>query len=359
MDFTLVYSDCSVPYMRESVRLQIPCPNPIPKVKRVISIFTVPSWFMLGFVYLIVSLTMWIISNIMKTWNFEPDCFRKVADSLYNSWAILLGVSVTELPTSPYVRFLFIIYVSYCFAMTTVFGAFFTTFLIEPGYDRGFKSYEEMNNQGIEYGSLDLVDQIIQISDNEEHLRMKSKIDCSYITGCVERAMFEKNLAVLTGSNFPYFLALKHGVTDVNRVVCFLDTVFDVYVPIAMHVGNPLLPLLDRHIRQCVEAGVGEKFWSEVKHLLQLEAKRKYSENEMYFVFGLNHLGPVFILLLCGYSLSILVFVLEIIVGKFIFLSVTISKIFFLTTGKCIFFLYTRFTYGDLFYKLSFVYDFD
>jgi hypothetical protein len=77
-------------------------------------------------------------------------------ESISAAWAVLLGVSVPALPVSSGMRFPFIIYVWYCFAIRTIFQAFFTTYLVEPGYEATIETLDDVLRRGLKFGSYDV-----------------------------------------------------------------------------------------------------------------------------------------------------------------------------------------------------------
>ena len=59
---------------------------------------------------------------------------------------------------------------------------------------------------------------------------------------------------------------------------------------------NPLLNQFNTLLRRCVEGGLGEKYWAQMKHEARLRSRRKSDEvsNSVYFVFTLSHMGLPF-----------------------------------------------------------------
>jgi hypothetical protein len=63
--------------------------------------------------------------------------------AFHNAWTILFGVSVPKMLTRWKQRFLFLLYVYYCFATVTVFQVFFASYLVEPGYGKAITTLDE------------------------------------------------------------------------------------------------------------------------------------------------------------------------------------------------------------------------
>ncbi|KAJ9577217.1 hypothetical protein L9F63_006191 [Diploptera punctata] len=317
IDFILTLGDCSVPYNTDHFLLQIPCPQPVSRVKRVISIFTISTWSLLGFVFLSSSVIFWILSTIQNAiGKKETTHFNNLMACFYSGWAILFGVSVPKMPKSSSVRCFFIFYVCYCLAVCVILQVFFTTFLVEPGYGKTFESIEQIINSNIIYGYVAMMDILSQFLGGDLHKAFEFREECPDFLNCTLRVMFKGDMVLANGYKFAYFSALSHGVYDVSKVACFLMDLFTIQLSIFIHKGNPILYKLDKHVRLCTEIGIPEKFWSQTKHSYLLQAIGNYDESEMYFVFTLNHLLPVFLLFIICCFFSFVVLLIECAISK-------------------------------------------
>jgi hypothetical protein len=72
-----------------------------------------------------------------------------MTSSLTNVWAVILGVSVSTMPRSPSLRSLFLAWVVFFVAFSTVFRTFLTTFLIDSGYETPNQGTDELLASGI------------------------------------------------------------------------------------------------------------------------------------------------------------------------------------------------------------------
>jgi hypothetical protein len=83
--------------------------------------------------------------------------------------------------------------------------------------------------------------------------------------------------------------------------------------------GHPVIESFNVAIRHCFEAGLGDKYWSDLQFNLTLQNMRESEEtdcqtcSDMYFVFALTHLRVAFVVLGFGHVLSVAVFVAELI----------------------------------------------
>ena len=306
-DFGLL--DFSIPILHESIKLQIPCPKSIPREKRLLSIFTLAVWLSTGLTFVLVSFVFWTLSR--KSHILESCSFRKLPQCFQNSWAILFGVSVSEIPKTHYVRCIFYLYVSFCLALSTIFQAFFTTFLIEPGYEKGFQTIEEMVEAGIKFGWPQYA---THIAHELLSIPRELKVDCSNVRTCVESTMFTGNISSMTSYRYSVYVALTHGVKD--GVVCFYkEDFFAGLLAIVTKRNNPVLYELNRILRRLSEMGFQQKFWAQLEHSLKLKSHHEIQNGKNYSVFSVFHLLPVFILMLCGYATSLIMFIVELFFG--------------------------------------------
>jgi len=81
--------------------------------------------------------------------------------SLYNAWAVSVSVSATNIPNTCKFRFIFIVYVCYCFAINTVFQAFFISYLVAPGYGKKFETSDELLHSIFAYGHNDATEVVL------------------------------------------------------------------------------------------------------------------------------------------------------------------------------------------------------
>ncbi|KAJ9580367.1 hypothetical protein L9F63_004002 [Diploptera punctata] len=309
---TLPYADMPVAVFIDTFKYIVPCPRPMTKIQKIMTLFSLATWISMAFVLIFVSFLFWLMSNIpLRKSNFTG--FNLLAQCFSTTWAVLFGISVPQIPISLRTRCLFIIYVWYCFAISTVFQAFFTSYLVEPGYEIQLKTLDEVMRAGLFFGSYDLMDLAKTVLPTYEVDEFKY-ILYDNIEECVRNAMFERNTFTIVETRFASYVASLSGVTDESKVVCYLDdSIITLPLGAVLPKGSPLLDLLNAHIRHCLEGGLLQVYWSKIKHDVQLKADQMDEVGE-YVVFNLNHLLPIFIVLLFGNILSVTVLFLELLI---------------------------------------------
>ncbi|KAJ9580361.1 hypothetical protein L9F63_003996 [Diploptera punctata] len=268
----------------------------------------------MGLVFIFVSILFWILSNYpTRRTNFNG--FSLLAQCFSGAWAVLLGISVPQMPLSLGTRSLFIIYVWYCFAISTVFQAYFTTYLVEPGYEARFETLDDVYRAGLKYAFSDIMGALRKTVDIEEVDVFEKETFADSMEG-FSGVMFKRKTFTTTTLVYPLHLARLSGFDDESKVVCYLDESIVTWAFGALLTkGHPLLQILNIHIKRCIEGGLLEGYWSKIKHDTNLKAN-KTDENSEYVVFSLTHLSPLFIVLFFGYVLSVSSFLCELVLFR-------------------------------------------
>ncbi|KAJ9580336.1 hypothetical protein L9F63_003971 [Diploptera punctata] len=305
----MMLADLSAPVFLDVLKFHVPCPNPVDKMKRIMSLFSLSTWLCLGLVPILVAVVFWTLSNIPEH-NVNFTAFNMISRCFIAAWAVLLGVSVPRMPLSLRMRCLFIIYVWYCFAISTVFQAFFTTYIVEPGYESSLHTVDDVVETGLVFASYDIYKGSEFITELEMISKFKHVVETNDYSKCVEQLLFRKSMFILSSIYGSEFMASRFYFGRKDNVVCFLDdSVMTFIYAVALPKGSPFLEILNEHIGMLLESGFLERCWSEMLHTVKLQAKQ-YEDSE-YVVFNLSHLSPVFIMLLLGYVLCLIVFIME------------------------------------------------
>ncbi|KAJ9592795.1 hypothetical protein L9F63_015534 [Diploptera punctata] len=276
--------------------------------------FTLPAWSMMGFMLVLVSCVFWFVSE-------EICVFRSLSDCFYSAWAILIANSTPKMPKGSNLRVLLFFYICYCFAMCTIFQVFFTSYLVEPGYENGIDNFEQLLESGFPYGSVSSFSTLLATSDYKEPDRFKLKVDCTDITKCVKRILIDKDVSTLVSEYLPYYIASSNGMPIKSETICLLEgTAFSGAVSAWVAQGNPLQKQLNVILRRLLEGGFLDTYWSSLIYEIHLKNKLNEGENEsdMYFVFSMYHLNSVFWMLTFGHTICFMVFLIELVIHKYL-----------------------------------------
>jgi hypothetical protein len=123
-----------IPYQIYAIQWFVPCPQPFAGMEKFMTTYQLPVWLTMAAVLVLTAILCWGLANWRHSSFKDSRTYQTLSYCLFNAWAVAMGVSVTNIPSYWNFRILFLVYVCYCFAMNTVFQAFFISYLVEPGY---------------------------------------------------------------------------------------------------------------------------------------------------------------------------------------------------------------------------------
>jgi hypothetical protein len=249
---------------------------------------------------------------------FEIDSksLQTIPKCMYNAWSIFIGVSVPEMPRSWKVRIFFLIYVCYCFAISTLFQAFFVSFLVEPGYGEQIETFQELLDSSVNYGVNTALEFALSTSGFSGHLQFPPtrRVNCNDLKTCHMRLVTEGDVAIISAPLYAQYLSNEFGHQGEMNSPCSLEENL-VYASVVtlFAKGNPLMNQFNKILRRCVEGGLGEKYWAQIYHEALLKSRTKSDEvgSSMYFVFTISHMVQAFSVLGFGYLCSTIVCIAE------------------------------------------------
>ena len=255
----------------------------------------------------------------------EWQVYKTLTSSLTNVWAVILGVSVSTMPRAPSLRSLFLAWVCFSVAFSTVFQSFLTTFLIDSGYKTPIQNTDELFASGIKLAHPPYLDNVMkQVYETEALNLSRQHVNCSSYKFCLDWAVYEKNVSILIYESFAEIsYALGYYIGENSRpLLCRLDdgAVFSYGTSMMMFNGDPLLRRVTEIIDRVVEAGI-YTFWNS-----QLLYERKLGSRKIglvhpldgYYSFNLYHMQPAFYLILMGWCVSALCFIFELLYNRFL-----------------------------------------
>jgi len=315
--------DAAIPYTYVNIKMHVPCPKAIPGTENVQKTFSLSVWLTTGLVLLLTTAVFWCAGNIP----YRSECnkthtYQSLSNCFHNVWAVFVGVSVPQQPTNSSLRIFFCLYVCFCFAISTVFQAFFVSYLVEPKYEKQLESLDELLDSDVVYGYHPFISSHQDTLSYPEFVKFfenkKLKEDCSDVRKCVERLITQRDVASFMPAIYAAFVARELGFVDVNKVVCSLDEdLYSLGLTVLFKKGNPLLDRFNILMRRYLEGGLLERLWREQQHRASLRSGGGFGESAggKFFVFSVSHLMPAFMVLLAGTVLSAVVFIAELILN--------------------------------------------
>jgi hypothetical protein len=188
---------------------------------------------------------------------------------LHSVWAVFVGVPVPQQPTTSNLRVFFFLYVCFCFAISTVFQAFFVSYLVEPKYEMKLETLEELLNSDVVNGynpAINFYQETLSLTEFVNFLEYKEmKEDCSDLRKCVERMITKRGIATIVPPVFATYVAREMGNVDVGKLICSLgDNLVPRVITVLFKKGNPLLESFNILMRRYLEAGLLEMLWTQL-----------------------------------------------------------------------------------------------
>jgi hypothetical protein len=312
----LQYADATIPYLQTAFQWFVPCPTPVPRMERILGIFTVHVWLALVLVLAVTTAVVWG----MGARQCESPLYSTASSSVYNVWAIFIGVSVTELPRTSRLRIFFLIFIWYSLVMNIVFQAFFVTFLVEPGFHQQIATFDELVDSGVTYAFDESSETGLNISEYYDHMKLKSRrLKCPHHEMCLEHLIVSHNITMIStqfqadyraNEILPNYQKSKH--------LCSLDQdIYKMFFVMYLQLGSPLLDRFNSIIRRSIEAGLVDNYWSMLKWKRHVKSTAKsvhdshLGDNDEYFALSLSHLKVAFFILTLGHVLSSITFIGE------------------------------------------------
>jgi hypothetical protein len=203
--------------------------------------------------------------------------------------------------------------------MSTVFQAFFISYLVEPGYGKKIETFDELLNSSLAYGYNEAMEFGLASTSYKEHERFpySRRQNCDDMKECMKRIANHSQLCTISAEPFSQYLASEMGIRDSRKYLCSLDeNVVTFGLSSLLKNGSPFLNRLNGLSRASLEGGLLDRYWAQLLWMKNLRSKVRFldHENDLYFVFSLSHLSSAFSVLAFGWLLSSVVFIAEVLV---------------------------------------------
>jgi hypothetical protein len=300
-------ADVTVPFFETKLAWYVPCGKPYSRIQRISQIFSMYLWFALFVTIIFVAAVIWCLANR----SLEIRVYTDISSILYNIWAIVLGVSVTAMPRTFRLRTIIFPWICYCFAVSSVFQTFFTSYLVDPGLQQQISSIDELLDSGMQLGFRADIEHYYKGSNRRRNQELlKRRGGCSSTADCVRRIIRTRNFATIAESWYVHKVLSK---THNREYVCPMNDfeIFPIYLVVCLSKGHMFLDALNKITFSLVEAGIIVHVSKQQRVYNDIEIKRE-DNDEAYFVFEIVHLRMVFYLLFLGYFLSFITFLGEI-----------------------------------------------
>jgi hypothetical protein len=315
--------DSTNPYYTITARWYVPCSEKYPRWSSIFRILSVELWLVLILSIVFVAISITLVGRYNCTTEWQG--YKNMTSSLINVWAVILGVSVSTMPRTPSLRSLFLALVCFSLSLSTVFQAFLTTFLIDSGFKTPIKNMDELFGSGIKLAYEEVYNLIFDIGNEKEGSKVKrNRVNCPSFLVCVDWAVYQKNVSILMYDNFAEIVYESGYFVGKNseHLVCRLEdgVVTKNDLSMIMFHGDPLMKRVTEIIDRVVEAGIYNYWISIYTNQFKLYSHRIAIVNPLdgYYSFELYHLQPAFYLLLMGWCISVICFMVELLCNRVI-----------------------------------------
>jgi len=304
-------------YFIRRIRWYVPCYFKYPRWSSIYKMFSPQLWVCLILSLVVTSSIISLIARYERAYSKSPD-YWAMTKSLTCVWAVVLAVTAPASPHNVSVRAVFLAWIIFSLAVDTIFQTFLTTFLTESGYEPPIRTIDQMLASKIKYGFHPVFEELYNESDEvNSHIILSNRVPCPSTRDCLKWAQDYKNISVILDEVDIEEKLTTLTLIDENSkpVICPLDDgiVVTVNHAMMMRVGDPLLGRINEIIQRVVEAGLFMQWkkWTFDNIKIGSDALRSGTVLEEYYSFTLEHLQPAFYLLLMGYCISTLIFLLE------------------------------------------------
>jgi hypothetical protein len=300
-------SEPSFPYFVLKFTWFVPCAKPFSRLQRIFQMFSLSVWVCVAVVLFLVTVVSWCLAKQSN----DIRSYANMSSTLYNIWAVTVGASVTEAPRSLRLKLLFFVFVWYCASISTLFQTFFTSFLVDPGYDKQLKSLEEILDSGIGFGYTNGYNILFETFSDLRQKEVAARVEiCSTDWECIHRIRETATFATFV----PNWLAYNYkNVINDHSTVCPLnddDYVFS-FISTYVQKGSLFLESFNRFIIIYIESGMADKAL-RASVFVPLANRNAADVSDGYIVFNLSHIRVAFYILFLGHILSFLLFLCEV-----------------------------------------------
>jgi hypothetical protein len=311
------YLDCTNTYYIFNTRWYVPCSDKYPRWSSIFRILYVELWLVLIISIVTAAISTTLVGRYSCTSEWQS--YQTLESSMINIWSVILGVSVSMMPRTTSLRWLFLAWVCFSVAFSTVFQAFLTTFLVDSGYITPIQNMDDLFASGIKLAYFPGASSIFENGDEPEVSKIQTNsVICPSDEDCIDWLKDKKNASILFSDDDVDEDFARGLYFDENSrpFLCGIeDGVFrHTGLTMLMLHGDPLMRRVTEIIDRVVEAGI-YNYWKSLRtHSIKLRSRTIAIVHPLdgYYSFNLYHMQPAFYLLLIGWCLSALCFVVEV-----------------------------------------------
>jgi len=327
-------ADWTVSYFENSVQFYVPCAKCANPWTALLRVYTLDAWICVLCTPLPLILFMHHIATLVNKYQLrESQRYLTFQSCFFIFSSIALGVSVTELPRTSTLRTFVFLLMCLSFFVNTVFQNYYTTFLLNPGFEKQISNIRDILQSGIQFGySSDTEGSLKYIANEYEYSMMQDRrVVCENQCQCLELMLKDVNFACVSNT-YCAEIAMQSRVSSyARRNVCVLpNEIYRKRSTMYLKRGHPLLSHFNRIIRRMTEVGLISKWKKDFiskQKIISVSSSLSYGKDVFgtkdivadniydagYFALSLSHFTVAFHFLLLGCSLSLTVLITELV----------------------------------------------
>jgi hypothetical protein len=314
--------DVTTSYYQIRWEWYVPCPVKFPGWKSIFRVFSLSGWLSILFAAMLANL---VIVCLARSGIKEHESFRRLVEAILDVWALILGVSISSLPRTTPLRLFFSAWVCYSLAINTVFQAYLTTFLVDPGFEKSITNTEEVFTSGTKYGfSYIIFDRNFNDKTDPKAVEiLENRIDCDDMVTCILWAAKYRNISSICSAGYVKYFYYISEYSDEFRGYqpCLLKEMPVVVTGMlmALQKGSPFLDRVNEILDRLIESGIPEylkKYSLKAKTIIKGNSENSKTIADDYYVLTMNNMQSAFYLFLFGHSLGLISFIMEMLYFK-------------------------------------------
>jgi hypothetical protein len=232
------------------------------------------------------------------------------------------------MPRTTPVRLFFYSWICFSLAINTVFQAYLTTFLIDPGFEKSITSLKQLISSGIKYGYMSSIfdPRFNDSTDQDSKQILENRVDCSNLNTCLTWTMKYRNFSTLSGNiitnNFYYTSQLSKEYGDYKSCLMKESAVLFVNIVMLLQKGSPLLDRVNDIITRVSEGGIFNHWMQSCAEMREVNKAEANTAKKLPYKFcdlNMTHMQSAFYILFFGQGLSMMCFLTEILYYKCFF----------------------------------------
>ncbi|PSN47037.1 Ionotropic receptor 902 [Blattella germanica] len=281
------------PYFLVDLIWLVPSGEPIPKWQSLIRIFNYNMWACTILIFILGSLTFWLISK-------HEDHPKSIVQIITYVFLTHIDQGSGDIYKRHLSILLFSVWLFYCLQINTAYKSALVGFLLNPGEYPPIRSLQELEESGIE--------RAIAVSGSKEPIT--KYIKCSDEFNCIKRIVTKRHLAILINKDLITPKYLSQYATEDGRVtiVPLYETMYTLYLTFRFNnIGCMFFKRFHSSLVRIIAFG----------HLHRMHRIIDYTTSKLHYsrvkkeeatIISLSHLQGAFIILFIGLVFAFIVF---------------------------------------------------